>query len=129
VQLGVALSAGLNVTPSSNYGVRTIRGKQKWSANDSLQRQLSTWAYNEMSHGSSSRLKALQKATKEWRNASDALMRAYETGVSGFERARLGKEVQRTTQVYLDLLATITGEPPTKLKPPPLGEALVPKKR
>jgi hypothetical protein len=83
-----------------------------------------------MSHGTSGeRVKALQKAANAQQKAGEALMRAYETGVSGFERARLGKEVQRTTQAYLDLLATITGEPPTKLKPPPLGEALVPKKR
>ena len=82
-----------------------------------------------MSHGTSNeRLKALQKAAKAHYKAIEALMRAYETGASGFERVRLGKEVERTTQAHLNLTATITGEPPTKLKPPPLGEGLVPKR-
>ena len=81
-----------------------------------------------MSHGTSNeRLKALQKAAKAHHKASEALMRAFETGASGFELVRPGKEVERTTQAFLNLIATITGEPPTKLKPPPVGEGLVKK--
>ena len=56
-------------------------------------------------------------------------MCAQKTSASGFELVRLGKEVEKTTQAYRNLIASITGEPPRKIKPPPLGEALVPEKR
>ena len=82
-----------------------------------------------MSHDTSNeRLKAFQKAAKAHYKASEAVMRAYETGASGFELVRLGKEVERTTQAFLNLIATTTGEPAAKVKQPPLGEGLVPKR-
>ena len=56
-------------------------------------------------------------------------MRAYETNASGFELVRRGKEVEKTAQANLNLIATITGEPAPKLKPLPLGEALAQKMR
>ena len=77
---------------------------------------------------SSDRLKALRAAWKAQQKATKALMRAYEVNASGFERVRLGKEVQQSMQACLNLLGEITGEPPRKLPPPPLGEAIVPKK-
>jgi hypothetical protein len=82
-----------------------------------------------MSHDTSNeRLKAIQKAAKAHYKAIEAVMRGYETGTSGFELVRLGKEVERTNQAFLDLMATTTGKPPAKVKPPPLGEGLVPKR-
>jgi hypothetical protein len=48
-----------------------------------------------MSHDTSNeRLKAIQKAAKAHYKAIEAVMRGYETGASGFELVRLGKEVR-----------------------------------
>ena len=78
---------------------------------------------------SSGKLKALRKAAKAYQGAYEALIQAYKTNASGFELVRLGKEVEKTAQAHLNPIASITGEPPLKIKPPPLGEALVPEKR
>jgi hypothetical protein len=75
------------------------------------------------------RLKTLQVKSKAWRAARKAFVRACEAKASGFELVRLGKVVEKTTREYLDLLGSITGEPPRKLPPMPLGDALVPKKK
>ena len=69
---------------------------------------------------SSAKLKALQKAAKAHQRAGEALMHAYKTNASGFELVRLGKEVEKTAQAHLNLIASITGEPPPKITPSPL---------
>ena len=78
---------------------------------------------------SDDRLKTLRASQKAYRAAHKALVPAQEAKASGFELVRLGKVLEKPMQEYFDLLAKITGEPPRKLSPLPLGEALVPKKK
>jgi hypothetical protein len=69
------------------------------------------------------------KTLRAYRAAAKAFLRAHESKASGFKRVRLGKVLEKPMQEYFDLLASIIGEPPRKLPPPPLGEALVRKKK
>jgi hypothetical protein len=78
---------------------------------------------------SDERLKALQASLEAYRAAGEALVRAHEAKASGFEQVRHGKFCEKAAQKFSDLLAKINGEPPRKLPPLPLGEALVPKKK
>jgi hypothetical protein len=78
---------------------------------------------------SNDRLKTLRAKLEAYRADHAALVRAYEAKASGFELARLGKAVKKTMQEFSDFVASITGEPPLKFEPPPLGEALVPNKK
>jgi hypothetical protein len=77
---------------------------------------------------SDERLKTLRASLKASRATQRALERAYEAKACGFELVRLGKVCEKPKQEFSDRLASITGEPPRRLPPLPLGEALVPKK-
>jgi hypothetical protein len=74
-------------------------------------------------------MKTQRAKFEAYRAAKKAFERASKAKASPFELVRLGKVVEKTGQEYSDLIASITGEPPRKLPPLPLGEALVPKKK